>query len=340
MRTLVLAVAVVILAVFFSALTASAAVAPVTPAAISHLTVTVLERTPVNATAPVFVPPRISLTQVPVNLTIVFENNETSGGPSANLTIANATGVAKVFTGTLAPGANSSVTFTVEAMDNITYKGASFVPQRTANGTIVFFDGAHPTTVGEIALIGAGPVPTLYITVLGEQAGTSYQFTPPVIIIPEVPITLNLTFVNNQSASTPIAHTFTINDNSGNPVINTGYVNPQQSVNFEFTINSMTSVTYEGKTFTPGPPPSGTDNGTIQFYCIPHVTFGMKGSIILGSAVPQATAGQNGVFLRAYWIGMIGIGAMIVWIGISYFVIKSSSPHFRDHREHVRKGLP
>ena len=31
---------------------------------------------------------------------------------------------------------------------------------------------------------------------------------------------------------------------------------------------------------------------------------------------------------------------MIVWVGISYFVIKGSTPRFKDNREHVRKGLP
>ena len=340
MRTLVLAVAVVMMAVCFSALTVSAAAPAAASSALPELSVTILERTPANATAPVFVPSRVSLTQVPINVTIVFENNETSGGPSHNLTIANSNGTAVISTGEVTPGSTATVNFTVQAMDNVTYQGTSFQPNRTSTGGIAFFDGDHPSTVGSLVLVGSGPVPTLYITVHGEEIGGAYRFSPAAIIIPQVPITLNITFMNNQSAASPVGHTFTINDNSGSPVIDTGLISAQTSVSFEFTINSMTNITYEGRSFTPGPPPSGSDNGTIQYYCIPHVSLGMKGAIILGTAVPTASTGANGVFLRAYWIGMIGIAAMIVWVGISYFVIKSSSPRFRDHREHVRKGLP
>jgi len=188
---------------------------------------------------------------------------------------------------------------------------------------------------------GPGPaVPILYIQVVGESVGGKYVFSPAVIIIPQVPIILNITFFNNQSVSEGVQHTFTVNDNKGNLAIDTGLVNPQANASFEFTVNSMTNVTYNGTGFQPGPPPLGSDNGTIQYYCIPHVGLGMKGTIILGSAVPAAGQPEKGMFLRAYWIGIIGIAAMIVWVGISYFVIKSSTPHFKDHKEHVRKGLP
>ncbi len=185
----------------------------------------------------------------------------------------------------------------------------------------------------------------LKIQVIGQTVGTKYLFSPAVILIPSVPITLNITFYNNQSTASGVQHTFTLNDNKGNPVINTGLVNPQTNVTVVFTINSMTNVTFSNSTLTnrsfqPGPPPSGTDNGTIQWYCIPHVALGMVGTIMLATAVPAAATGQKGVFLRAYWIGIIGIVSMIVWIGISYFVIKSYSPHFRDNKAHVRKGLP
>lgn len=194
-----------------------------------------------------------------------------------------------------------------------------------------------PTTAPSAA--AALTIPRLYIQVIGQPSGTSFTFTPAAIIIPQVPIILNITFYNNQPVSTLTNHTFTIDDTKGNHVINFP-ASPQTNVTFQFTINSMTNVTFANRSFQPGPPPSGTDNGTIQFYCIPHVTLGMKGSILLGSAVPPAAPEQNGIFLRAYWIGLIGIAAMLVWIGISYYIIKGSSPRFRDHREHVRKGLP
>lgn len=188
-------------------------------------------------------------------------------------------------------------------------------------------------------------VPELTIQVRGEASGTSFVFVPAVILIPQVPIVLNITFYNNQSVSSVVAHTFTINDNKGNPVIDTGLVNPQTNVSVRFRINSMTNITFSNRTvtnrsFTPGPPPLGTDNGTIQWYCIPHVALGMKGTIALAGVQPTAGPEQNGVFLRAYWIGLIGIAAMLVWIGVSYFIIKGSSPRFKDNRGHVRKGLP
>jgi plastocyanin len=192
----------------------------------------------------------------------------------------------------------------------------------------------------ELAAASGPTVPILYIQVIGEEQGSTYLFSPSVLLIPQVPIVLNVTFYNNQTVGDGIAHTFTINDNAGNPVINTGLVNPQVNVSFQFTINSMTNITYGNRSFQPGPPPSGADNGTIQWYCIPHVALGMKGTIILASAVPAAGQPQKGIFLRAYWIGIIGIAAMIVWVGISYFIIKASTPRFKDHKEHVRKGLP
>ncbi|HYM39162.1 MAG TPA: hypothetical protein VEY12_03310 [Thermoplasmata archaeon] len=192
----------------------------------------------------------------------------------------------------------------------------------------------------------AGPVvPELSIQVMGESSGTKFVFSPSVILIPQVPILLNITFYNNQSAGSGVQHTFTIDDGKGNHLISSGYVNPQTNVSLQFRINSLTNVTFSNRTvtnvsFTPGTPPSGTDNGTIQWYCIPHVTLGMKGVIMLAGVQPTAGPEQNGVFLRAYWIGLIGIAAMLAWIGISYFLIKGSTPRFRDNREHVRKGLP
>jgi hypothetical protein len=64
----------------------------------------------------------------------------------------------------------------------------------------------------------------------------------------------------------------------------------------------------------------------------------MQGRIVLASE--QAPEAEKGILLRAYWIGIIGIAATLGWVGVSYFVIKSSSRHFTDHREHVRRGLP
>ena len=87
-----------------------------------------------------------------------------------------------------------------------------------------------------------------------------------------------------------------------------------------------------GTSFVPEPSGSG-----IRFYCTVHPVT-MVGLISLAS-LPAAVP-EKGILLRAYWIGIIGIAVTLVWVGIAYYVIKSSSRHFVDHSEHVRKGLP
>src|SRR5438046_1641111 len=70
----------------------------------------------------------------------------------------------------------------------------------------------------------------------------------------------------------------------------------------------------------------------------PHQTAGMVGRIALAClATPPV---EKGILLRAYWIGLIGIAVTLLWVVISYYIIKSSSHLFKDHAEHVRRGLP
>src|SRR5256885_1736245 len=76
----------------------------------------------------------------------------------------------------------------------------------------------------------------------------------------------------------------------------------------------------------------------IRWFCIPHRTAGMTGEILLAGLT--APTPEKGILIRAYWIGIIGIAATLAWTIISYFIIKSSSRHFKDHSEHLRKGLP
>ncbi len=180
----------------------------------------------------------------------------------------------------------------------------------------------------------AAAIPELKITILGEQNGTSYQFSPSQILLPQVPILLNITFMNNQTTGSTVRHTFSI-DNSGAKNIIDYDLAAQENKTFNILVNSMTNITWNGTSFTPAVGPTGG----IKFYCLYHLP-NMVGEITLAGAPTTTGPEQNGVFLRAYWIGLIGIGAMLVWIGISYFIIKGSSPRFRDNREHVRKGLP
>lgn len=180
------------------------------------------------------------------------------------------------------------------------------------------------------------PTPRLYVTVQGESVDGAPVFVPNRIVIPQVPIVLNITFVNNDV----IQHTFTI-DSVGREtreVVSSGYLDAGANWTAELTIQAMDNVTFGTTTFNPE---EGEDG--IRFYCIPHRVDdgGMVGEIVLATAAgPAQEPPEKGINIRAYWIGMIGIAATIGWIGISYFVIKSSSPRFRDHGEHRRRGLP
>ena len=178
--------------------------------------------------------------------------------------------------------------------------------------------------------------PKLYYTVGVDQSGAT-RFLPATLIIPQVNITLNITFVNNYTVGGGMVHTFSI-ANSDNSVIvinnlTTGSVAPGANLSFEFHINRLTNITYKGVSFTPESSGQG-----IRWYCIPHRGAGMTGEIVLAGLT--APTPEKGILIRAYWIGIIGIAATLLWTIISYFIIKSSSGHFKDHHEHVRKGLP
>ena len=180
----------------------------------------------------------------------------------------------------------------------------------------------------------ASAAPSAKLSVsIGVDPGGNVRFAPATILIPQVNLTLNVTFYNNYT--TPgMDHTFSIfNADMTNITINTGIVAPGANSSVEFHINTMTNITYRNVSFTP----EATAQG-IRWFCIPHRQAGMLGEILLAGFTPLAP--QKGINLRAYWIGIIGIAATLAWTGISYFVIKSSSRHQKGHREHIRKGLP
>jgi hypothetical protein len=195
----------------------------------------------------------------------------------------------------------------------------------------LFVLAAFPLFVPQVSAQGVPP-PTFSVTVVGETVGTKQQFARNLILVPEVPIQLIVTFHNNDT----MQHSFTIADVNGTAQINTGLVNPGLNVSLNFTVVSMTLIAYNGTHFRP----ESASGGGIVFYCIPHRGTGMVGSIALAGAPSTSAPPEKGILLRAYWIGIIGIAATLLWTIISYFLIKSSSRHFTDHREHVRRGLP
>ena len=189
----------------------------------------------------------------------------------------------------------------------------------------LFLSTAVPDTRGEVI-----PPPKLSVVLYGETVGGRQVFSRTQLLIPEVPLQLTVTFHNNDTMD----HTFTINDVNGTKLINTGLVAPGQNATLNFTVVTMARIVLSnGTSFVPEPSGSG-----IRFYCVPHGGAGMVGLISLAS-LPAAVP-EKGILLRAYWIGIIGIAVTLVWVGIVYYVIKSSSRHFVDHSEHVRKGLP
>jgi plastocyanin len=195
--------------------------------------------------------------------------------------------------------------------------------------TSLFLLAAIPMVASPAA--GAVPVPRYVLTIFGETNATKQQFSQTLIAVSVVPIALNITFHNNDT----MGHSFTINDVNGTARIDTGTIAGGQTRFLNFTVLSMTRIAYNGTSFRPEASPQGG----ILFYCFPHRTAGMTGRIAM-AGVSTGTTPEKGILLRAYWIGIIGIAAMLLWTIISYFVIKGSSRHFRDHSEHVRRGGP
>jgi len=200
-----------------------------------------------------------------------------------------------------------------------------------------------PTAVTETS--SATPIPSLIEYIQGETNGTRQQFSVQRILLPQVPINVTIQFHNNDTMD----HTFTIDDQNntvpiGKGVISTELVAGGQNATVAFTILSMApliQISYNNTIFAPEKSP----NGGILYYCIPHrgtATLGtsMVGEIVLASIGTTTGTPEKGILIRAYWIGIIGIAATLAWTIISYFIIKSSSGHFKDHHEHVRKGLP
>lgn len=185
---------------------------------------------------------------------------------------------------------------------------------------------------------GEAPIVPKYSLTVIAGVGSQLIFEPKQIRIPQVPIILNITIVNNGTTG---LHTFSINDKTPDLKINVVLTNRGDRSTVEFQVNASTTapgaignVFYNGSAFEP----QKTANG-IRFYCRPHEALGMVGEIVLATA-GTAAAEDKGLFLRAYWIGVIALAAMLLWIGITYFVIKTSSRHFSDHHEHIRRGLP
>ncbi|HKZ23794.1 MAG TPA: hypothetical protein VJ224_05260 [Thermoplasmata archaeon] len=191
--------------------------------------------------------------------------------------------------------------------------------------------GVVLASVSFVPSTGAAAGLPKYSVVVEAGVGADFIFAPARIVLPQVPVILNLTLIYNGSAGQGL-HTFTINDQQGVVRINVNLTEGQTNWT-EFIVQSAREITFNNRTFT-----AQQRGGGIYFYCVPHEVLGMVGAIVIGTE--ERVIPELGLFLRAYWIGLIGLAAMLAWIGITYFIIKSSSRHLTDHREHVRRGLP
>ena len=161
-----------------------------------------------------------------------------------------------------------------------------------------------------------------FLTIVGNSTDSdNLFFDETVIILGPTPVFVNVTFINLDFTS-DLQHNFTITLAGvfyATPLLRageTGWV--------EFWINQT---------------------GSFPYFCaVPgHRAAGMEGRFVVtdtGDIGGPGEVGPQGVELRAYWIGLIGIFAMVAVIIVSYFVIKYESRHHTDEREHRRRRLP
>ncbi len=163
------------------------------------------------------------------------------------------------------------------------------------------------------------PQMKLSVTVYGRGTPEGRFFYEPAEILVATPgILINITFVNDDNV-TGVRHDLTL-------VVSgvqhqTPLLSPGESAFLEFAVN---------------------ETGSLPYWCsVPgHRELGMEGTLVVGLVPPEEGDLVEGLPLRAYWIGLIGIFSMVAVIIVSYFVIKYESGHHADQREHRRRGLP
>jgi len=183
------------------------------------------------------------------------------------------------------------------------------------------------------------PATKVYVTVEGRGEGSAFTWVgpnpdhPDTIVVPGVPAILNIT-LRSVSGS---PHTFTIRSGeSSDPIVDVDLPSDGFVTTVEFTLWAADRVAFGSRNET-----AQVEGGGVKFVCLPHDALRMWGYIVVGGVEePPAEPAEKGVFLRAYWIGLLGMAGTLLLIGISYFVIKSSSRHYRDHHEHIRRGGP
>ncbi len=192
---------------------------------------------------------------------------------------------------------------------------------RTAGLLMVFFLVsllvALPPVGGDHQIAGV----EVFLTVVGSGTSDPFGlfFDKSEIIMGPTPVFVNVTFIN-QDTENSLPHNFTTFLNG--TFYQTDLLSTGQTGWVEFWINKT---------------------GRFPYWCAVgnHREDGMEGFfVVTDTGAISDEAAPQGIALRAYWIGLIGIFAMVAVILVSYFVIKYESRHHTDQREHRRRGLP
>jgi hypothetical protein len=181
------------------------------------------------------------------------------------------------------------------------------------------------------------PPTRVFFTMFLTSVDGKPVFVNDTLILPGPNTIVNITLINNDlDPGLGALHTFTINNGSSGAAEIDAALTSGETMTVEFLVVSLSEIVYGGRSFVPE-----VEAGAIRFYCVPHWNFGMIGKIFIGGALAEpAEQEEQQIFLRAYWIGLIGFGGTILLIIVSYYLIKSSSRHFRDQKEHIRRGFP
>src|SRR3972149_771288 len=120
----------------------------------------------------------------------------------------------------------------------------------------------------------AADTPKLILTVEAGAGAPRGVFPPARIVLPQVPIILNVTVWNSGTTG---PHTFSIRDSGGTLKIDVQVPALNDRAQVEFAVNSTNEIYYNGELFQ-----AEALSGGIKFFCVPHEAMGMVGTIALG----------------------------------------------------------
>ena len=275
-----------------------------------------------------FVPSAILIPSYGTVVNLTIRNNDSSLTPT--FTVASAT--ADVIHRDLTFSVNVTVEFTVVGPNRVAYNGTEY----TVNGVGgVGFVSRTGTGLSGLIVVGVPPpdpdlMPVVYFRINATEVDGNTAFEPSTLRLPQHPARVHVRVV----ALVALPHTFSLRT-PGGEVRNYWMNDTGDMVEVTFDVFAPGQIVLGGVTLT-----VEQEGGGTRFFCGPHETAGMVGKFVVGAEPVAVKPVENGVFLRAYWIGLVGIFATILLTIVAYWVIKGQSVHHVDHSGHVRRGLP